>query len=422
MAVDFIHRLNEKKMRIVFVIILILSGITAFTQSEVFTLEKAIETTILQHPEIHQMDARIETAKNKWRLESGIHSPEFSFFREGIDETEKFAEQRLAIQQSFEFPLTIAHRHRAFKNEYRALEFEREYIIKRIKAEVKQSYIELLYARYYNNLMTEQMELANELLNVSSVRSEAGVGSDLELLKAQIAVAEAINDLENAELQLLIKRNQLFAVIGLKAALQPEVVAWQDTLLVDNEKLQLLEIDQIILQHPLYQATQARLEAASASLKEGRSKLFPDISASYYQQDYGNGYDFHGFEIGLQIPLWFPLERQGMVNTAKAGIHDMEWQLHKHEINIRKEIENALAGYRTSRNAIERFNETIRSRSKLLQELTIEAYRLGTADMLMVLDARQTYLQSRVKYLNALKNYYIQITEIEKYGHETIIY
>lgn len=409
-------------MRIVILKILLFSGIAAFAQSEVFTLQRAIETAILQHPEIHQMDARIETAKNKWRIESGIHSPEISFFREGIGETEKFAEQRLAVTQSFDFPLTIAHRHRALKYEYQALVFEKEYLVKRIRAEVKQSYIGLLYARDYYDLMIEQLELANELLNVSSVRSEAGVGSDLELLKAQIALAEANNDFENAELEFLTKRNQLFAVIGLKAASQPEVVTLQDTLLVDQEKLQLLQIDDIILQHPLYQSTQARLAAASANLKEGRSKLFPDISASYYQQDYGNGYDFHGFEIGLQIPLWFPLERQGMINTAKAGVSDIEWQLHNHEINIRKEMENAVAGYHTGRKAVERFNETIRTRSKLLQQLTIEAYRLGDADMLMVLDARQTYLQSRIKYLNALKNYYIQVTEIEKYGHETIIY
>ncbi len=409
-------------MRILFLIIVLCFSSVTFSQNELFTLQKAVATGILQNPEIHQMDARIEAAKNRWRLVSGIESPEFSFFREGIGQTEKFAEQRLAISQSFEFPLTIAYRHRALKQEYQALIYEKEFLEKNIGANVKKAYIELLFTIYRLALMNEQLQLAEEIFNVTSQRSEAGLGSDLDLLKSQIGIAEAENDQENATLKLDIARNQLFATVGLDASETAQILAFQDTLRVDEEKLQFSDTENIMLHHPLYKATQARIDAASESLKEARSILLPDLSASYYQQDYGNGYDFHGFEIGLKIPLWLPLERKGMVIAAKTGISELEWQLQRLEIEIRKDAENAVAGYQTSRSAIQRYNETISARAQLFQELSLEAFRLGSVDLLHALDARQTWLQSRMKYLDELKNYYIQLTEIEIFWHETIIY
>jgi outer membrane protein, heavy metal efflux system len=409
-------------MRFLFLGLLFFFGCIAIAQNETITLQKAIENAILRNPEIHRMDARIEAAKNQWRLVSGIHSPEISYFREGIGEPAKFAEQRLAISQSFDFPLTIAYRHQALKLEYQALEYDKQHLLWNITADVKKKYIELMFSMYHLDLMKEQKQLAEEIYNVASDRSDAGMGSDLELLKAQIGVAESENDVEKAALRIEVARNQLIAIASLQSTEHPEIFGVQDTLQLMEEKLLLPKAENFIFNHPLYKSTQARLEAAAASLKEARSMLFPDITASYYQQDYGNGYDFHGFEIGLRIPLWFPLERQGMVNVAKAGISDIEWQMHGIETEIRKETEIVMAGYRTGKNAIDRYDATIRSRSKLLQQLTMDAYRIGSVDLLNVLDARQTFLQSQTKYLDELKNFYIQITEIEKYKHETIIY
>jgi len=392
------------------------------SQSEIFTLQQAIESAIDKSPEIHQIDARIEAARNQWRIVSGVHSPEFSFFREGIGDTDEFGEQRLAVSQAFDFPLTVAYRHRALKFQYQALEFEKEHLERKIQADVKKSYVDVLISTYHLDLMNEQLKLAEEVHQIAVDKSQAGLGSDLELLKAQIAVAESLNDLEKGNLLLQVSRNQLIAITGFTNSELSQNLIFQDTLIVENHKLQLQQPKNLISSQPLYKSAQARLMSVSESLNEARSAILSEISASYYQQDFGNGYNFQGFEIGLKIPLWFPLERRGMINTAKAGITDLSWQMKGLEVELGKAIGNAIAGYYSSSSSIGRFNETIRARSQLLQELTIEAFRLGTVDLLHVLDARQTYLNSRIKYLDELKSFYHHIIEIERYWHETIVY
>ena len=146
------------------------------------------------------------------------------------------------------------------------------------------------------------------------------------------------------------------------------------------------------------------------------------INFNYFKQDFGNGFNFNGYEIGVSVPIWFIFNQNGSIQTAKAQYREIEWSLKEAKLKIKTEIENAWHGYESSKAKINRYEKTIRDLADELQSLTLTGYQLGELDLLRLLDAQQTYLNSEINYYNALKDYYQQIIYLEKYLGKEIIF
>jgi cobalt-zinc-cadmium efflux system outer membrane protein len=52
----------------------------------------------------------------------------------------------------------------------------------------------------------------------------------------------------------------------------------------------------------------------------------------------------------------------------------------------------------------------------------MNAYRLGEVDLLNLIQAQQIYLNSQQRYLSALRDYYIQLVELERFLNLELVY
>ena len=89
---------------------------------------------------------------------------------------------------------------------------------------------------------------------------------------------------------------------------------------------------------------------------------------------------------------------------------------------MKRQIEFAWHNYSVSRSIINRYNETMKDKAQQLQNLTLRAYQLGEIDLLVLLNAQQTYLASEQRYLQALRDYYLQLVALEKYLEKDLVY
>ncbi|MCF8231706.1 MAG: TolC family protein [Bacteroidales bacterium] len=397
---------------------------SSWAQGDVLTLQQAVETAHKNNTDINQLKARIEAKKNQWRLVSGVDAPEFTFAKEGIGEQEgpDFAEQRLAITQGFDFPLTTAYRLQALKKDLKALHFDLEEQKRELKTSVKKQYVRIVYALYKIDLHNRQIELADELHNAAYSRAESGVGNDMEVMKAEIRKAEAKNMLDNAQRLLHQGRYGLFKLLGMEIKDQSYAIQFEDTLRTYQERIDQDKALNYLEEQPAYKAVQLRQEAAQKRVREAKSNILPDISFSYLQQDFGQGYDFHGFEFGISLPLWLPLQHKGEVQTARAEKTRLQWKQQGVKLRMKERIERAWHGYENSLSTLHRYDSTIRDKAENLQQLTLEGYRIGEIDLLNLLDAQQTYLRTQQRYLEALRDHYLQIIELEKYIGQEIVY
>ncbi len=394
------------------------------SQAQVLTIQDAVDQAVLNNAHINQMRSQLKQKNEAWRMQSGISSPEVSYMKEGMNgkTTDPFQEQRLTVSQTVDFPLTTSYRMKAIREEGKAMEFSIKAEERTVKVGVKTRYIEVLYALHLQKLRDQQLKLATELYNAVYTQFETGMGNGMDLTKAELQVAEANNDIDDARRQLHLARYGLFNLMGLQPENQKYTIQFMDSLRSTDVDISQIQALAVLTDQPLYKSSSSELAASNYFLKEAKSNILPDIRFNLYKQDYGTGYNFNGFEVGLSFPIWYPLEQKGRINTNLARQDEIRWKQQEIKLDMKKQIEHAWHSYEVSRATIKRYDETIRSKAEKLQTLTLTAYRLGEVDLLNLISAQQIYLNSQQRYLSSLRDFYIQLVELERFLDKDLVY
>lgn len=402
----------------------LLVGCFFTTHAQLLTIKDAVNQAIQNNARINQMRSQLNQKKEAWRTQTGIASPEISFMKEGMNNkaADPFQEQRISLSQSIDFPLTAAYRLKALKEEQQALEFSIQEEERIVKAEVKARYVDVLYALYLQKLREQQLKLSTELFNAVYTQFETGMGNGMDLTKAELQVAEANNDIDDARRQLHQARYSLFFLMGLPPENQKYTIEFMDTLRSNDVEISQITALSVLTEQPAFQSSVKQLDAFDYYLKEAKSNVLPDIRFNLYKQDYGTGFNFNGFEVGLSFPLWYALEQKGNVRINRIRHQEIQWKQKEIRSLVKEQIEHAWHSYEVSRSVIKRYDATIRSKAEKLQALTLSAYRLGEVDLLNLINAQQIYLNSQQRYLSALHDFYVQLVELERFLDLELVY
>lgn len=395
-----------------------------FAQQDLLTIQQAVSHAVEMNAKINQMRAVLQQKENEWRTLTGIEAPEISYFEEGMNsnETKPFEEKRLTVSQTVDFPLTTMYRLKANEKEKQALAYQIKALENEVKYTVKKHYIEVLYALYYQKLSENQHRLAEELYTATYSRFETGMGNGMDLTKAELQHAEAQNQLDDAEQILHLARYSLFNAMGLPTDEQKYSIQFMDSLQTTDIDIQQIQALAQLEEQPLYLSALREYEAEQSRVKEARSNILPDIRFNLYKQNYGDGFNYNGFEVGLSIPVWLPFEQKGKIEMAKAREVEIKWKQKEIELDMKMQIEHAWHSYKTSKSTIERYRQTIRKKAENLHELSLKAYRLGEIDLLNLINSQQIYLSSQKQYLTALRDYYLQLVALEKFLDQELVY
>lgn len=412
----------KQKCRLFWLAMLI--SMNSNAQENLLTIKHSVESALENNAELNQMRAQLRQKENTWRIQVGVSPPEISYFKEGIgnDPVNPFAEKRMAVSQEIDFPLTTVYRLNGLKNEIEAQQHLIRAKEKAVRAVVKSKYIEVLYALYLQKSRQNQLKLSEDLYKAVYSKFETGMGNGIDLTNAELQLDEAKNDLDQSEWILHQARYGLFNAMGMPVEQQKYSIQFSDTLFATNIDISQIQTLAVQEEQPNFQASVHMLNATKNFLKEAKSNILPDIRFSLYKQDYGTGYNFSGFEMGLSIPLWLPLEYQGKINTAKARLDEIGWQQQEIRLNMKTQIEYAWHNYSVSRSIVDRYNSSLKEKAGKLQSMSLKAYQLGEIDLLELLNAQQTYLKSEQRYLSALRDYYLQLAALEQFLDQELIY
>lgn len=394
---------------------------TDTTNLESLSVGRALEIAYQHNPRINQLRQRIEAQRQQAGLSLGIQNPELSYAKEGIGDN-NFTEQRWGISQSLDFPLKGYYRAKSEQAGTGALEMQLQALKLQVKGDVKSAYTLLAYALESSRLARERVDLFQSLRDAAQARADLGESSDIDAMQADLQLREAQNNMETAYQQIMQARYNLFEIIGLEEEQQTYEIGFPDTLRFVAVNINQEELLQQLPNHPQLQQISEQQLAASYQTKAAKSGYLPDINLKYYRQDFGNGFDFNGFEVGVSLPLWFGVNQSNRVQQSKAQYRMVEWQYREEQLSIKKRAEQAWHGYETTQANIRRFRETIQTKSRELVDMTQRGYRLGELDLLTLLEAQRTYLRTQEAYYETLRDYYLRVIELEQYLQTDIIF
>ena len=390
-------------------------------QDDQLGVYEALAVARQRSPMLNQLREQVRAKGGQWWMSFGIDAPEVAYVKEGIAGGQ-FEEQRWLLSQTIDFPLQSYYRLRRVGTEQDALQLDVEAGLNDVTVAVKKAYTELLYTQELVHVRQEEVDLAEALHEAASVRVEVGEASELELMKAEIGLAEAQSNREDARRRFQNARYALFNVVGLDPDEQHYAVEFPDTLVYFSIEIDEDHVLQRIDVQPELLSAARNLEATRLGVRQTRSALLPDLKLDVFVQDYGLGYDPVGFQVGLRVPLWLLPNHKGRMRAAKADVQRQSWKQQSVFLDLKKQVEQTWHSYQTSKQTIERYHTAIRGRADELLRLTQDGYRIGELDLLTLLDTQRTYLSSQLRYYDALRDYYFHLIGLERYLGEDIVF
>lgn len=391
------------------------------TDLTALSVSKALEIAYRQNPQINQLEYQIKAQKKQETLSFGVADPEISYLREGIGNG-SFSEQRWSISQRIEFPLASYYRVKQERSTTESLQLKLTDLKNQVKVNVKTAYAQLAYALQSGNLAGERVQLFQNLREAAQARADMGESSEIDAMQADLQLQEAKNSGEITFKEIMNARYDLFQTIGLDPEEQTYDIGFTDTLAYMIINIDQDEVMQQLQEHPLLKQIRQEVEAATFGKKVAKSTYLPNLNLSYFRQDFGNNYDFYGFEVGVSIPLWFAARQAPKVQQANALENVAEWKYEDSRLLIKKQAEQTWHSYESAKNNIERFRENIQMKSLELVQMTQKGYSLGELDLLTLLEAQRTYLRTQETYYQTLRDYYLTVIELERFLQSDIIF
>ncbi len=250
---------------------------------------------------------------------------------------------------------------------------------------------------------------------------QQGVAARNDVLKADVALAEAVQQERNAVKQLIILRSNLNQLLNLDLQEKVELAG------IEEKTYQVPDLHQLYSaaeeKRPEYLAVKASIQQAEYSKTAARSRYYPHVSA--FAQYYREGEDFpadrnpfansENAAVGVRVDWNF-------FEGGKTRASELEWEYRLRGIEQRRDdllqkillqVENAFeqlkvakANIDTARGAVQQAEENDR--------ITTLQYKEQVVIFLEVLNAQVFLAQTRADFYQALYGYEIAKAELER--------
>ena len=308
------------------------------------------------------------------------------------------------------FDLGSIRRFQASKVGVQVAETERENIEERTAAQVARSYLEALRNRARLDASRANLELATALATLAENQKEAGIGTSIEVTRAQVQVSNEQQRVLGAEQQYRQSLLRLLKLIGIR--LNVNLILTEN---LTNTPVQVANMSEALAialrSRPDLQASQKREEQADLDYRASRSDRIPSLSGFA-------GYGTIGSDIDRAIPTWnlgvsleLPVFDGGRVDARRAQLlsklrrERIEGQDLRRQIEL--EVRLAFAGLNLAREQIAVAEEGLTLAQQELEQAR-RRYQAGITSSLEVTDAQTRLERARENQIAALFNYNLE--------------
>lgn len=357
-----------------------------------------------QNPDLAAARVRIQEALGRVRQAGRLANPELQL---SVEHNKDFNEGRVELGFSQRFPVT--DRLRLEKSlslanvaiaETEVLEFER-----RIVAQARAAFIEVLAIRERRGLLESQVKVTDELAGAVRQAAAKGEGSLLEAGQAAIESARVAAELRQLEAK----------ETGLVGSLKPLLGMGSGQSLVVMGKLppMIVPLDGLAGERPDLQSAKLEVGAAAQSVALEESRRFGDLEAGIFTaaertEDVPLGRKSEGI-LGLQLKIPLPLwnKNEGEIEEAKARHQRKQLEHHALARTISLEVEAARSEMRKWAGLVDEITSRLLPLADEQAAKTEAAWHNGQAEFQAVLRAREQRLQLAATRIDALREFHL---------------
>ncbi len=367
------------------------------------TREKAITLAIGANPAVAAAREQVEQARA--RVVEATALPDAAIATT-LEEERSFLQPRTATAKdiglgfTLPFPSKLHLSGKVARAALRSAELSLTQLQQQIAAQTSQAYDALLVALRHRDDLTEGHALAEDFLRKTEARFAAGTAARIDVVKAEVDVAQADNDLIANERAVATTRAGLNRLLGRLLGAPVEAA---DALAVPPPLPRLADLEDLALSaRPEIRSLASERAGAHDATTLARQYWLPDLSLTLSRNFTAGDPAAYSTAASLSLPLFFWQHERGTIAEARHREAELTATADDLAAQVGLDVRTSFAAADTA------LRQAVFLRDKLLPEAE-EAYRivstsygLGGSSALDLLDAKRTLLAARSDYTDAL--------------------
>jgi cobalt-zinc-cadmium resistance protein CzcA len=397
-----------------FVIIGLLSQ-RVFAQQPI-SLEQAVQTALQKNQLIKSAEYQVEYFKQVKKTSTEIGKLSAMWMHGQYNSL--YQDNNLTFVQTLPFPTLLGSQIQLGKEQVIGAQKGLRSTQNDLVFEVKSVYYQLLYLGALDKLLQSQDSLYEDFSKASSLRYKTGESNLLEKTTAETQLMEVRNQsrINQADIQIAESR--------LQALLRNETPVVASDMLKKRELPQALDTVSLAGNPQLNYLRQQAAISQRTKIVE-RNRMFPDISVGYFNQSligvenlngqdqfFGRDKRFHGFELGLSIPLWFgpPLAR---AKAAAFNEEILKKNAEHFQTTLTGAYRQALQELDKNLSSLDYYESSALKNAELILVQARKAYRGGEIGYIEYLQSLKNAIAIKSNYLQSLNLYNHSVVKIE---------
>jgi outer membrane protein TolC len=285
---------------------------------------------------------------------------------------------------------------------------------------VRQQFYDVLLAREVIAVREEALNVLENELTYARSRRDAGTGSEFDLLRAQVAVANARPGLIRARNSLKIAQEKLRTTLGATTSPAGDLDV-QGSLVVPARDVALADAVVAARTHRPELLQQARVvEAADQNVIGARGGYQPTVSV-------GAGYawsapslttttgNLHGWSAGVQASwnIFDSKATAGKVTQARARAQQSRLALEERQSAVELEVRTAHASLAEAAEVLQASEQVVTQARESLR-LAQTRYQAGLSTQLDVLSAQSSLTEARSNLAQAQHDYAVALASLQR--------
>jgi outer membrane protein TolC len=156
------------------------------------------------------------------------------------------------------------------------------------------------------------------------------------------------------------------------------------------------------------------LERETLVKKKAYLSYLPDFDLGVSKHRVVGERTYWDVTVSFPIPLFFWQPKKGEIAEAKANIESLKKEVEHLKNAITLEVEEAYMNALTADNQIQLFEDEMLNQAEEVYKMFLLSYQEGEIDGIELIEARRTLLETRKSYSDALYNYDLALTALEK--------
>lgn len=286
-------------------------------------------------------------------------------------------------------------------------------LAQQLMAATSEQYDSLLVARRHRTDLIEARQLAQDFLQRTNARFQAGTAPRLDVIRAQVDLASATNDL------IANQRDIVNAAAGLDRLIGRPVgapIAPTDSLDVPPGLPSLDVLQQLAQQsRPELAGAAAERRGAASSTSLAREFWLPDVTLGFTRDVSAAGGPGQ-FSTGLAfpIPILFWQHTRGEIAFAQARERELSATYRDLEAAVGQDVRTTYANAHTALEQLLYIRDELVPAARAAYRASAASYAIGGSSAFEVIDARRTLLDAESQYADALANANTARTDLER--------